>query len=424
MEHDADATDLVPFDVERDMADVLQIWREAGWSDGTDRQEQQIEAFFRAAEDRSLVGRLRGRAESAVHGSLGSLRYRHAEVPLGAVTAVTTSRVARKLGLATRLTARLLADLADRGAAVALLGMFEQGFYDRLGFGTGPYEHFVFVYPGALRVPAPYRSPERLRLDEDLPEIHRAFERRHRGHGGVVLGDQRLTSAGLQVDYETRLFGYRTDGELTHFLVLASDGEHGPDKIIQWAYRTPDQCLELLRLAQEWGDQVDLVRFTEPAWLQAQDLMVDPGAEERRTRGGPAPVRVVADAWWQIRILDLDTCFGVLPKPATDLEFVLELDDPVGDHFGDRHRDGSSWSGTAGRWRISLGPSGARVEAGAGSSGPVISTTVGALSRWWLGVLPASSLVLIDQMQGPDELVAELDALTADLPRPQPGWDF
>lgn len=424
MDDDAELVELVPFDFDRDITDVLAIWHEAGWWDGAERQEQQIRAFFRANDRRSIVGRVRGRGESAVHGSLGSLRFRTTEVPLGAVTAATTSRVARRLGLASRLTARLLAGLAEDGAAVAMLGMFEQGFYDRLGFGTGPYEHFVFVYPGAFRVPAPYRTPLRLSLDDDLSDIHRAFVRRHRGHGGVVLGDERLTAAGLQIDDEVRIFGYRTGGELTHFMVVATDGEHGPDKIIQWAYQTPAQCLELLRLAQEWGDQVDLVRFTEPVWMQAQDLMVDPGTEGRRTRGGSAAVRIVADAWWQIRILDLGVCLGALGPPAGGrLEFVLELDDPVSRYLEPSGGVGS-WTGIGGRWHVSLGSDGTGVEPARDQTGPVLSTSVGALSRWWLGVLPASSLTAMGMMAGPDDLIAALDDLTAGLPRPQPGWDF
>ncbi|MEE2992431.1 MAG: hypothetical protein VX603_04565 [Gemmatimonadota bacterium] len=38
------------------------------------------------------------------------------------------------------------------GAEICVLSMFEQGFYDRLGFGTGPYEHKVRFDPAELMI--------------------------------------------------------------------------------------------------------------------------------------------------------------------------------------------------------------------------------------------------------------------------------
>lgn len=135
-------------------------------------------------------------------------------------------------------------------------------------------------------------------------------------------------------------------------------------------------------------------------------------------------MRIAADAWWQIRILDLDACLAAMrPAAAGRVRFVLELDDPVTEYL--EPPDGG-WGGIGGRWRVDLGTGGVRVQpadAGGGDH-PVLSTSVGSLSRWWLGVLPASSLAVTGEMMGPDHLLADLDALTADLPRPQTGWDF
>ena len=66
------------------------------------------------------------------------------------VTAVTTSRIARKQGFARVMTARQLAEAAENGAEVAALGMFDQGFYDQVGFGTGGYEHSIRFDPARI----------------------------------------------------------------------------------------------------------------------------------------------------------------------------------------------------------------------------------------------------------------------------------
>ena len=62
--------------------------------------------------------------------------------------------------------------------------MFEQGFYDRLGFGTGGYEHLVALDPSQLRFPRPGRSrvPRRITTD-DWEAVHANRRNRFRGHG-------------------------------------------------------------------------------------------------------------------------------------------------------------------------------------------------------------------------------------------------
>ncbi len=412
---------ILRFDYDRDIDDILRMWSETGWFDGEDRQETQIRAFFQANDGRSVVAHLGGHTESVTHRTLGFMRYDQSEIHAGAITAVTTSRIARKLGFASRTTARSLAHLADEGAAIAVLGMFEQGFYDRFGFGVGPYEHEVHVYPGALRVPVPYRTPERFDIDSDLEELHAAMVSRHLHHGGLVVGGERSTSAGLQLDDEISLYGYRTDGAISHFIAVASKGEHGPDRIVQWAYQTPDQCLELLRIVQEWGDQVDLIRFTEPAWMQAQDLIVNPGREFRRTTGSKAENEIEADAWWQIRVLDLDACVRAIQPIEEPFSLVVELDDPIDRHLVDSGYEGT-WQSLTGPWRIDFAEvnSATRYE---GGDSVAVRTTVNAFSRWWLGVVPASTLATFGEIEAAPEVIEVLDALTGHLPRPQLGWD-
>ena len=73
------------------------------------------------------------------------------DLPLSVVSSVTTSLIGRKQGLAGATTAEALSRSAQSGAAVSLLGMFEQGFYDLLGFGSGPPSLHYRFDPAALK---------------------------------------------------------------------------------------------------------------------------------------------------------------------------------------------------------------------------------------------------------------------------------
>ncbi|NNF55585.1 MAG: sterol carrier protein domain-containing protein [Acidimicrobiales bacterium] len=416
-------SNLVPFDFDRDMESVLRTWSEAGWWDDEDAQKEKISDFFMANDGRTVVGLIDGSAECVVHRTLGTVRYDQQLLSLGCVSAVTTSRIARRRRLASRLTARTVAHLADEGCAVAMLGMFDQGFYDRFGFGTGAYENHAWIYPGALAVPAPYQAPQRFDLDSDSEELHEAMASRLSVHGGVVVGGERLTAAGMRVDDDVSIYGYRTDGQISHFLAVVTTGEHGPDRITQWAYQTPEQCLELLRLVQEWGDQVDVVRLTEPVWLQLQDFIVDPGAQLRRTKGSQTgALRIEADAWWQARIVDLAACVEAMGPVDEPFSVVVRIEDPVEPHLVNSGYDGD-WNGLDGTWRLSFGATHTAERISDGE--PIdLETTINALTRWWLGVLPASTLVAMGAFECTADTADRMDTLTSHLPKPQPGWDF
>ncbi len=60
------------------------------------------------------------------------------------------------------MTALLLRAQANRGHAVRMLGMFEEGFYNRVGFGSGGYEYWLAFDPASLLPKVPYRRPKRL----------------------------------------------------------------------------------------------------------------------------------------------------------------------------------------------------------------------------------------------------------------------
>jgi len=158
------------YQADRDLEAVLRIYREVGWI-SEKVHEQAIQELLESG--RGLVAELDGSAECFVLGDTGSIRHLETDLPLCVVVGVTTSRIARKQGLASRLTAQLLAEEAEGGQAVAMLGIFEQGYYNQLGFGNGYYENWCTFDPSMLQIPVKARTPVRLGVD-DWQMIHRA----------------------------------------------------------------------------------------------------------------------------------------------------------------------------------------------------------------------------------------------------------
>ena len=177
------APDILPYDHARDFKAVRRIHYEVGWLSAA----SEAKAFEKMVQHLDgVVYPIDGEAECAVFTAPGAMRYLDEDVEMCAVLAVTTSRIARKLGAAKQLTAHALATAAEAGQEVATLGMFEQGFYDQLGFGTGAYARAMRFDPATLTVKTPFRRPKRLGR-KDCRQIHQAMHRRMRGHGGCVL---------------------------------------------------------------------------------------------------------------------------------------------------------------------------------------------------------------------------------------------
>ena len=413
------ALDIRAYDPATDLHAVDRIWREVGWLEKDD--EMATLGIFLDGSNVE-VGLLDGEAECAVVWTPGSIRYQDTDLPLCAVTAVTTSRVGRKQGFATTMTARAVRDGAAAGAAVAALGIFDQGFYDRVGFGTGPYEHRVTLDPASLAVDhVPYRRPVRLGAD-DHAELHAAMTRRHRGHGAVVLDPPSVVEAECAWTEEPFGLGYRDpdSGRLTHFLFASAKAEHGPYRMVFTSYESPAQALELLRMIRELGDQVTSIRVTEPPEFQLQDLIDAPFRRHTQTRASEHATGIEAKASFQYRIVDLPTCVAARRWSGTPVRCNLRLTDPIGPLL-ERNGD-EAWPGVAGDWTVTFGAPSTAV-AGHDPALPTLSASVNAFTRAWLGARPPSSLAVTDDLSAPSELLAALDEALA-LPSPHPGWEF
>ncbi|MCX6094468.1 MAG: hypothetical protein NTY63_06585 [Candidatus Bipolaricaulota bacterium] len=391
-------------------------WNESGWVDGA-KNEEAFRLFAESA--RSVVGVVDGSAECLVNVHSGSLRYLDLDIPLACVTGVTTSRIVRRQGLAGRSTAWALAAEAIAGTPVAALGVFEQGFYNRLGFGNGPYETWCTFDPAQLVVHSTPRIPARL-TSADWEAVHASRLRRRRWHGAATILSGELTRADMLWGEKSFGLGYRDEtGALTHHIWCSTEKpRRGPYSVDWMAFRTREEFHELLALIHSLADQIHSIEIHEPPGLQLQDLLRQPFKGRRMTEASPHVQRMSSSAYWQLRILDLHRTLAVTHLPAGPVRFNLELSDPIESALPAR----SPWRGVAGSYVVTLGPeSGA--ERGANPALATLRASVNAFSRTWLGVRSPTSLSWTDDLEAPPALLGSLDRALC-LPAPACDWDY
>jgi hypothetical protein len=405
-----------PYDPERDREQAIRVWYETGWL----RPERPQMFDAAASRDRALVAEIAGDVECVVLTARGSLRYlATGSLPFAGVMAVTTSRVGRRQGLAARLTAEAVAADAAAGATVAGLGIFDQGFYDRLGFGCGGYEHWLAIDPAALLVDDAPPRPLRLGQD-DFALVHACRLARTIGHGGLCFDAPEVSRTDMVKSEHGFGLGYREGDVLTHHLWCQPEADNrnlGPFRVTWMAYRNGGQLRQLLALLRDLGDQALLVRLREPPGVQLQDLLARPFRGYARSDRSRFELRNDARAYWQMRICDLAACVSATSVDR-EVRFNLELEDPI-----ERYLDASApWRGVGGRYVVNLGPA-STVSPGGHPSLPTLRAGVGAFTRLWLGVRPATGLAVTDRLEGPAALLKTLDEVLR-LPEPRPDWDF
>ncbi|NKB35493.1 MAG: GNAT family N-acetyltransferase [Pseudomonadales bacterium] len=407
-----------PYDPEKDREAVQRIWKEIHWIDDDDKDDARSMDLF-LAESRVLVADVNDQAECMVSSAPGTIMHLENELSLSIVAAVTTSLVARKLGLASQLTAQLVAQDAAEGLDVAALGMFEQGFYSRLGFGTGPYEHKVQFNPAHLKVSRKAGVPERLNEDH-YKDIHSALMHRWRTHGSVQVFPPGHARGEIIWTDNPVGFGYRDEkGELTHFIWGELKDEYGPFKINAMAYRNRDQLMELLALIGNFGDQVYMARMVEPVHVQLQDLLDEPFRNQNISGGGKYEALNSAEAFSQIRINNLESCLKKTSLPNREpFAFNLRLDDPITQYLP----EDQTWRGIGGDYSLVLGPE-CSATPGFVDSLPILEASVGGFSRLWLGCASANAIATCGEISGAQEMLDELEKVLS-LPLPKTGWEF
>lgn len=406
-------TEIVDFDYDEDIAAVKRIWREIGWTDD-ENGDAQVERFYQVGK--TLVAKIENGTECAVHTTQGTMRLDRTDLKLCAVTAVVTSRIARGQAFAKRLTALQLRAAAEAGAEVAALGMFDQGFYDKLGFGTGAYDNEFTFDPGTLRVARSVPTPRRLGVD-DFADMHAAMKSRPKVNGSVVIEPAALFRAEVGFEADGFGLGFHEGERLTHFLYIAPNGEHGPYRIRHMAYQDAEQLMELLAVLRSLGDQVFSVKMMEPPEIQLQALIERPFRARTISRQSDHAARHIGIAWWQARVMDMSACVQALHLRGADVRFQLEVTDPVTGLLDD-----AGWRGVAGRYVVQLGEQ-SHAEAGEDNTLPMLSCSVNALTRLLWCVASASSLAITDDLHADASLLGSLDEALRLAP-PHPGWDF
>jgi len=244
---------------------------------------------------------------------------------------------------------------------------------------------------------------------------------RARRHGICNLTPPELTRAEMRWTKNGFGLGYcdGPNGELTHhFWCRAGEVESGPYAIEWMTFRTSDQFLELMALIKTLGDQVRLVSMREPQGIQLQDLLDCPFKQRQMSEKSKFESRMRAEAYWQMRINDLAGCIARTQLPGDAVQFNLKLSDPIGEFLD----EDAPWHGITGEYVVALGPS-SNAESGVDAALPTLRASVGAFTRMWLGVRPATGLAVTDELSGPQELLQQLDGMLR-LPDPKPDWDF
>ncbi|MFP4375957.1 MAG: GNAT family N-acetyltransferase [Spirochaetales bacterium] len=395
-----------PYEHDRDQEEVDRIYREVGWL-GSSVPKARAEQRERFARDSvSFVAEINNTPECYAATFPGTYCYHGHDLAFSGVASVITSRIARKQGLASRLTARAVAQSALDGAVISGLGMFDQGFYDKLGYGHGAYDTYVMLDPANLNVPHCRRVPVRLSA-EDAEEMHAARLTRLRRHGAVSLATSATTALMARRTDAAFGLGFRDDsGTLTHHIWVNPDGGSGPYRVLWMAYSNLAQFVELLGLLRNLGDQVYLVRLVEPGGVQLQDFLDRPFRRHAEAKGGRYETYSSAVANFQYRILHVTKAFAAV-STGERLDATLRVVDPI-----EKYLINSTWPGVAGDYAISLARE-SRAEAikGKREGGIDISADVGTLTRLWLGVLPASTLRGIRALECTEEMASTLDSI-------------
>lgn len=393
------------YNPEKDEKSVVRIWKECGWMDA-EKSKKSRKVFRRWLECGSAdVVELNGSAECLVTTHKGTITVVDTELPFRAVSSVTAGRPLRRMGGAGELTARAVARAAEEGDAIAGLGIFDQGYYNKLGFGNFPYIRHIHFDPLTLKVPPLERPPIRLGK-KDLSRIIANTEERMSHHGLVKFIDADFTD--LIIAEHENCFGLGfedSEGKLSHHFWAEANGENGPYRVLWMIYRDYEGLMELLSVIRNLGDQVNRFTIREPWGLQFQDLLTRPFRSMDISEGGKFENKIEALSFKQARILNMEKTLTALKIPGGGIRFNLDLSDPISRYLP----EDASWKGLAGFWTIEIGENGSSAVPGSLEDLPTMKASINAFTRLVFGVATPSGLAMTDELDAPDELLTELD---------------
>ena len=402
------------YDKKQDRKAAFRIWLECGWVKDNKEDKKTFDIFTESG--RTEVAEVDGKAEALVVLNPGKMRYQNRDLKLTAVSAVTVSRILRKRKAAPRLLASMLRDEMEKGTHLAGLGMFEQGFYNRLGFGTMKYEHWYSFDPGRLKIYKKGKRPVRL-TEKDWKECYRCFKERQTGHGFVTIDSGENFHAEMLQPNSFGL-GIKKEGKLSHYLWFHGDNiSHGPYQVRWMAYNCWDEFLELMGIIKSLEEQVRCVNMREPAHIQLQDFVEKPFRLMGLTEKSHFWSKNEAEAYQQLRICSLEECISAVEYDGPPFSFNLTLTDPLL-----RYTEGEEFRGCEGDYTVTVGPE-SKAGRGHGKNLPLVKGTVNGFTRLWIGVMPASTVGLTEEIFIDSELIKPLEKAFY-KPYARSDWDY
>lgn len=411
--------ELRNFKFDNDFEKVFKIWQEVGWLSDDKRNKKALKHFVKGGK--SKVALLNNEVEGYINSTPGLYQYLDKEFNLQAITAVTISRIARRQNIATKATAETIAEAAQKGVHISALSMFEQGFYNKLGYGTGGYENLVSFDPDHLDIKGKAPVPARID-DKDYKMVHQAKLQRKKRHGYCSLLPEELTKGEMLFgDKKPFGLGFKDqNGNITHHLFIhPTQQSHGPYFIRWMVFNTVEQFFDLMNLIKNLGDQIHLVKLWEPAGIQFQNLIKKPYKASKVTEKSEFEVTNKAYALWQARILNLQECINNTSLKSETVKFNLKLKDPIEKYLDNN----SSWQGLSGNYTIIFGDS-SKLEKGLSSNLPTLKTDINTFTRMWIGAVRPSLLPYTNYFEAPKTLIEKLDNLFITLPKPKVDWNF
>lgn len=303
-----------------------------------------------------------------------------AVVPAAGVTAVAVLPTYRRRGILRSLMTRQLADIRDRGEAIAALWASEAGIYGRFGYGPASAVCALRILrsEGQLAAAAPADRGVRLRIGEPQqvrPELAKVYDAMLPGRPGMFARDDRWWDAAL---YDP---AYRRDGSSPLRCLLAEDSS-GPRGYALYATSPvwdddgiPAAVIRIRELLADspaaaaalWRDLLtrdltgEVAAWNRPADDPLLYLLADPRRARVRTH----------DGLW-IRLVDVPAALTTRSY-AAPVDAVIEVADDL-----------CPWN--AGRWRLCAPAPGAAKASCERTADPAdLSLPVAALGAAYLG---------------------------------------
>ena len=271
------------------------------------------------------------------------------------------------------------------------LSFFEQGYYDRLGFGTAQYEDWIGFDPALLNVPFPARPPKTIHHRRLRTRMHQSRLASKKTNTAFVTFPDPNMDPQRQMRHQERLRPRatstkpQTKSHTTSGAATTTMQNTAPTSSNGWLTRPPEQFLELM----------GIIRSPRRSSPNDQHEPAPPHPDTRPPQRNPSKTEWTTS---KSKFATFSRSHRLLAKPhqrptqmprkntpprAPTTQFNLQLTDPIDDFLP----EDETWKSTTGpihhhpRTRILRDPRHTK------KTSQTLKTTTSAFSRMWLGCL-------------------------------------